>query len=262
MSVQNHASKIVMVAADKLKPYAKNARKHSEPQIEALALVIQDSGFTTPLLIDEKFNVIAGHGRLLAGKKIGMTEFPCIPLSKLSKAQIKALRLSDNALAARSTWDADLVRIEVDELTREGFDLSLLGFDGAELASLILGEESENAPRGDADIYSQKIDGLIYSPKGETYRASDLYDNAKAETLTAAISSADLPEDVRRFLIHAAQRHTVFNFHRIAEFYANAPAATQRLMEDSALVIIDFDRAIENGFVSLTDKLGALASAE
>jgi hypothetical protein len=113
-----------------LKPDPRNARKHPQRQIDAIAASIRAFGFTNPILIDGERNVIAGHGRLLAAQAIGMDEVPTIALEGLSPTQVRALRLADNRIAEGSGWDRDLLRIELVELSTLdlGIDLSITGF--------------------------------------------------------------------------------------------------------------------------------------
>lgn len=110
--------------------------------------------------------------------------------------------------------------------------------------------------------YTRKLVIPIYSPKGDRPRVSDLFSDTKTRELLREIDRADVPEDVRSFLRRAAERHTRFHFQNIAEFYAHAEPSVQRLMEASALVLIDFNAAIEKGFVRLTERLGELADGE
>jgi len=104
-----------------------------------------------------------------------------------------------------------------------------------------------------SENYSRKIEAPIYDIKGEKPAPADLYDEEKAQRLRKSIADADVPDDIRRFLEIAADRHTVLNFARIAEFYAHSSAEVQELMEQSALIIIDYDRAVEDGFVKLAE---------
>ncbi len=120
-----------------LVPYARNARTHSEAQVAQIAASIREFGFTNPILVDGDRGVIAGHGRLLAARKLGLTEVPTIELSHLSPAQRRAYVLADNRLALSAGWDDDMLRLELGELQLEGFDLGLTGFDAGELASLL-----------------------------------------------------------------------------------------------------------------------------
>ena len=117
------------VGIDKLIPYINNAKVHSEDQITRIASSIREFGFLSPVLIDKDFNVIAGHGRIMAARKLGMTEVPCIAVEGLSDAQRKAYILADNRLGELADWDMDLVRLELEELELANFDIDLTGFD-------------------------------------------------------------------------------------------------------------------------------------
>lgn len=108
--------------------YKNNPRVHNETQIERLVNSLKEFGFTNPVLIDDLGNVIAGHGRISAAKKIGMENVPTITLSHLSEEQRKAYIIADNQLALNSSWDDDLLKIELEKLSENGFDLSVLGW--------------------------------------------------------------------------------------------------------------------------------------
>jgi len=107
------------------------------------------------------------------------------------------------------------------------------------------------------DNYSRKIEAPIYTPKGDKPTISEMIDESRTKELYAEIEAVDIPEEEKHFLRIAANRHTVLNFKRIAEYYAHSPASIQKLMEDSALVIIDFKRAIELGYVKLSEEIAA-----
>ena len=127
-----------MIPLADLAAYEANARTHPEDQIAALVAIIANSGFTNPLLIEDDGTIIAGHGRLEAATRLGMVEVPCVRVSGLSPAQIKALRISDNAVGLRSAWDQDLLTLEVAELAEiADFDLGTLGLGGDELEALL-----------------------------------------------------------------------------------------------------------------------------
>ena len=147
-----------------------------------------------------------------------------------------------------SGWDEPLIDW--------GLDSDLLGQWGQEYSNLaeMLGAEEEPEPD---DNYSRKIEAPIYTPKGDKPAIKDLYDETRAAELLAEIDAADLPEDEKEFLRVAARRHTVINFKRVAEYYSHSPASVQELMENSALVIIDFNRAIELGYVKLSEEIAA-----
>lgn len=126
------------VAVASLKPYANNARTHSEEQVAQLAKSIEKFGFNNPILIQEDLTVIAGHGRLAAATKLGMTEVPTITLSHLSPSQMRAYVLADNKLALNAGWDADILKSELLAIQEAGeIDLSLIGFDESDLGYLI-----------------------------------------------------------------------------------------------------------------------------
>lgn len=119
-----HGQTVEMVALGDLKTYAKNARLHPEDQLKALEAIIRDSGFTAPLIIDPQNSIIAGHGRALVAKRLGMAQVPCVRVTGLSATQIKALRLSDNQAALRGSWDKDLLlgdhRLAIGDSTAKG----------------------------------------------------------------------------------------------------------------------------------------------
>jgi len=122
-------------------PYINNSRKHSDDQVAQIAASIKEFGWTNPILVDGDNGIIAGHGRIMAAKKLGMTEVPVIELAHLSKEQRKALIIADNKLALNSDWDTNLLAIELKDLQDLGFDLNLTGFDGDELANLLKPEQ-------------------------------------------------------------------------------------------------------------------------
>lgn len=113
----------------KLIPYINNAKKHSESQVTKIAASIREFGFLNPVLIDKKYNVIAGHGRILAAKKLGLDKIPAIYAEGLTEAQRKAYILADNRLGELAEWDMDLVSDELAALKELDFDVDLTGFD-------------------------------------------------------------------------------------------------------------------------------------
>jgi ParB family chromosome partitioning protein len=118
-------------------PYVNNSRTHSDEQVTQLASSMKEFGFTNPVLIDEDGGLIAGHGRVLAAKKLGIEELPSIVLAGLTESQKKAYIIADNRLALNAGWDDDLLKLEIFELNNMDFDLSLTGFDADELAILL-----------------------------------------------------------------------------------------------------------------------------
>ena len=262
------AERIELWPIDRLKPYANNARTHSEEQVKQIARSMEEFGFTNPLLVDSSEGIIAGHGRLEAAKELGLAEVPVIVLDHLSEAQRRAYVIADNQLALNAGWDTSALQFELSQLKDLDFDLSVVGFGDDELGRLLEGLDFEGGldleSEGDEDDwdptvegYTQKVEIPVYEPEGEQPDVEELFDRSRTDELAAAIREAKLPDDIREFLLLAATRHTVFNFERIANFYAHADAATQSLMEDSALVIVDFQKAIERGFVKLNDQVDA-----
>ncbi len=130
--------------------YTRNARTHSAAQVAQIASSIAEFGWTNPILIGSDNGIIAGHARLAAAQKLGMTEVPVIVLSHLTAAQRKALVLADNKLALNAGWDEDLLRLELQELQSLDFDLDLIGFDSIEIDALlrdpIADEQADLAP--------------------------------------------------------------------------------------------------------------------
>ena len=127
-----------------LEPYAKNSRTHSEKQTAQIAASIKEFGFTNPILIDGKNGIIAGHGRILAAKALGMDQVPTIELAGLTAAQKRAYIIADNKLALNAGWDDLILADELRALGEEGFDLSLTGFDLGEMTAVF--DEPDFAP--------------------------------------------------------------------------------------------------------------------
>jgi ParB-like chromosome segregation protein Spo0J len=136
-----------VIATDKLVSYDRNPRTHSAAQIDKLVASVREFGFTNPILTDGKRGVVAGHGRLLAARKLGMAVVPTLELSHLTPAQRRAYVIADNRLALDAGWDEDLLALELGELRDDAYDLEVIGFEDHELASL-LDEPAPPEPRG------------------------------------------------------------------------------------------------------------------
>ena len=126
-----------VIQIDALIPYARNSRTHSDAQVAQIASSIKEFGFTNPVLIDGGGGIIAGHGRVLAARKLGMSEVPCIRLEHLTDAQKRAYVIADNRLALNSGWDTEMLKVEFADLQELGFDLELTGFDLDEIKELL-----------------------------------------------------------------------------------------------------------------------------
>lgn len=143
--------KIERVPVEKLIPYARNARTHSEEQVAQIAASIREFGFTNPVLIDENDGIIAGHGRVMAARKLGMDTVPCIRLSHLTEAQRRAYIIADNKLALNAGWDEKLLALEIEDLKAMDFDIDLLGFAEDELTALLLMADAVEEGETEAD---------------------------------------------------------------------------------------------------------------
>lgn len=230
-----------------LKPYKKNAKKHPKEQVERIANSIKEFGFTQPVIIDKNNCVVAGHGRILGAKKAGLKKVPTVCLEELTEEQIKAYRLVDNKLN-ESEWDSVLLSQELEEL--KDMKMSLFGFD--------LAEQMEDEEKK----YTMKTNIPQYEIKGEEPDITDLVDVSKTNELLRRIKQSDVSEEQKKFLKLGAYRHLCFNYSKIAEYYAHADKEMQELMEDSALVIIDFEDAIAKGYVQMSEQIALLRGGE
>ena len=127
--------KIEQRAIEALIPYARNSRTHSDAQVAQIAASIREFGFTNPVLVDKDGGIIAGHGRVMAARKLGLKDVPCIALGHLTDAQKRAYVIADNKLALNAGWDEELLAVEFSDLLSEGFDLELTGFAPGETST-------------------------------------------------------------------------------------------------------------------------------
>lgn len=150
--------KLEIIDISKLIPYANNARTHSDEQIKKIQASLREFGFVNPVLIDKNYGIIAGHGRVEAAKREGMTKVPCVWVEHLTEAQKKAYILADNRLAEDAGWDEELLRVEIEALQAESFDVGLAGFDEKDIAELFAGED------GDAQDDDFNVDEELQKP--------------------------------------------------------------------------------------------------
>ena len=245
---------IKYVSIEDLAPYANNSRTHSDLQISQIQKSIQEFGFTNPLLITEDHEIIAGHGRLLAAKELGLESVPTIVLSNLTEAQQRAYVIADNQLALNAGWDLDLLKLEVDSLINLDFNVDLLGFDDSFLDELMPKSGLDDIGDGE-NPYTMTIEAPTYEPSDEKPPVTSLVSLEKTSELIEKIKASSVSEDEKHFLLLAAERHTVFDFSKIANYYAHSNSDMQELMEDSALVIIDYDKALQDGFVQINREM-------
>ena len=175
-----------LVSIDKLIPYVNNARTHSPAQITKLRSSLREFGFINPVIIDRDFNVIAGHGRIMAAKEEGIKEVPCVFADYLTEAQKKAYIIADNRMAMDAGWDEELLRVEIEALQGMDFDPSLTGFDEKELATLF--NNGIEAKDDDFDV-SAELEKPTITHNGDVWILGKhrlvCGDSTKAETFEA-----------------------------------------------------------------------------
>ena len=152
----NAATSIERLNIADLIPYAANARTHSDKQVDQIATSIREFGFTNPVLIDANGTIVAGHGRVMAARKLGMKTVPCIRLGYLTPAQVRAYVIADNKLALNAGWDDELLAAELKELAGSGFDIVLTGFSQAEIKALL--EDYDGQAQNGSDTDEQTPD--------------------------------------------------------------------------------------------------------
>ncbi|CAG2146157.1 site-specific DNA-methyltransferase [Ralstonia mannitolilytica] len=163
------ADRIELWPIDKLLPYVRNARQHSDEQIAQIAASIAEFGFVNPILTGADGVLVAGHGRLAAARKLGLPTVPVVVLDHLTPTQRRALVLADNRLAELATWDDALLRIELEALQDDGFDLDLTGFDADALAELLADEEPQIEGRTEDDAAPDVPEEPVSRP-GDVWR--------------------------------------------------------------------------------------------
>lgn len=160
-------TEMTLISIDKLIPYINNARTHSPEQITKLRSSLREFGFVNPVLIDRSYNIIAGHGRYEAAKAEGYSEVPCVYVDHLTEAQKKAYIIADNRMAMDAGWDEELLKVELEALEGESFDLSLTGFEEDELADLF---KSDEAPIEDDDYdLSEALEKAAFVERGDRW---------------------------------------------------------------------------------------------
>ena len=164
-----HTTEMKMVETSKLIPYVNNARTHSQEQVNKLRGSLREFGFINPVIIDSDFNVIAGHGRLMAAKEEGIEEVPCVLVDYLTEAQKKAYILADNRYAQDAGWDEEMLKLEIEALEGMDFDVSLTGFDDQEIADLFADDESTGAEDDDFDL-SDALEKAAFVERGDVWQ--------------------------------------------------------------------------------------------
>jgi hypothetical protein len=217
--------------------------------IDAVAKSLERFGQRKPVTVTADGTVTAGNHTLQAARQLGWTHIAVVTEDDDDRTA-KAWALADNRIGDLGEYDdADLLAM-IESVGDEDllYDAS---YDAGIISDLLAGMED----RGSEDNYVRSIEPPVYEMKGEKPEVDDLTDIGYYQELVTEISASGVDEDVKEFLMAAAERHVKFNFSTIAEFYAHADGETQGLMERSGLVIIDFDKAIENGFIRLSERI-------
>ena len=234
-----------------------NNPRNNKEAIDKVASSIQEFGFKVPIVIDKDNVVITGHTRLLASKKLGLKEVPVIRADDLTEAQVKAFRIADNKTSEYATWDEELLNIELEQLEEMNFNLDDLNIDYSDFDLEIDLEDIEEEFESD-NVYTKEINIPHYEITGECPLLTDLVKEEKTNSLIESINNSNIPQGIKDFLIKASYRHLAFNYQNIAEYYAHADKEVQELMEESALVIIDYDNAIRNGYVQIKEAINEM----
>ena len=198
---------------------------------------------------------MAGQGRVEAGKRLDIKEVPCIVLCGLTDAQKKAYVIADNKMALNAGWNEELLKTELENLKDLDFDLELTGFSKKELDKLF-DEINESNP------YTAKTEIPQYEIKGEMPEIYELIEEEKVNQLIEDIRKSNVGEKEKEFLIKSAYRHYGFNYSKIAEYYCHQNKEMQELMEKSALVIIDINNAIAEGYAELKEEMEEMIENE
>jgi hypothetical protein len=164
--------KIEQIPVDALIPYARNSRTHSEAQVAQIAGSIREFGFTNPVLIDAENGIIAGHGRIMAAQKLGLSEVPCIRLDHLTETQRKAYVIADNKLALNSSWDEEMLGLELADLREMDFDLGLLGFTEDEVGAFDVEEAGMPELSSDDKQPFQQMTFTVHDEQAEDVQAA------------------------------------------------------------------------------------------
>ena len=232
--------KITLIEINSLNPAEYNPRQISNKQYEDLKASMEKFGCVDPIIINinpERLNVVVGgHQRLRILRELGAEKVPTVSVN-LSEEDERELNIRLNK--SGGTFDMDILANEFDIV-----DLKEWGFKDIELGFNI--DKIENDP------HTRKIEAPTYEPKGIKPKVSELYNEDKGFELLEKIRKSNVSKAEKEFLTIASFRHVVFDYSKIAEYYAQSNKEMQELMEDSALVIIDFEKAIENGYVKLT----------
>ena len=250
MQIRNRIKELRQVRASELLPNPRNWRRHPTGQADALRGALAEIGYADALIAyetDEGLMLIDGH---LRAETTPDMEVPVL-VTDLDEGEANKLLMTLDPLAAMASADTDIFDAlrQMTTVESDALQEMLDAIAGGNLKSLEGMQEPPENP------YTQTITTPIYTPTGSQPSIDELRDRQTADKLIDEIRQAGLPIEIETFLTDAAERHVAFNYERIANYYAHAPANIQALMERSALVIIDYNQAIENGFVRLVEDI-------
>ena len=251
MQIRDRIKELRRVPASELLPNPKNWRVHPTAQQDALRGVLAEVGYADALIARETpegLMLVDGH---LRAETTPDADVPVLVLD-IDEAEADLMLATLDPLAAMAGRDEERLTELLTTVSSENDTVNALlqTLAGYEPLTILDSEPPDNP-------YVQTVDTPIYEPSGPQPEVAELSDRNKADELLREIRDAELPKEVEGFLLDAAERHVAFNFQRIANYYAHAPADVQALMERSALVVIDYDQAIENGFVRLKEDIDA-----
>lgn len=257
--IRDRVTEYRVVRAGDLVRNPKNWRTHPEAQRRGLEQLLDKVGsvdvLRTFVLPDGRLCLFDGHLRA----DIRADEEVRVLVTDLTQEEADIVLATFDPVSAMAGANIGLLEELLDDVKLE-VPQDVLDSLNSMIESL-QGEADEDKKK-DAGLYTRKIEAPIYEPTGERPHLSAMFDTRRSEDLIREIEGEDVPEDLRAFLVAAARRHTVFNYHRIADYYAHATPKVQRLMERSALVIIDYDRAIEEGYVRVYEYMQALRAED
>jgi len=235
-----------LISTEKLIPYVNNARTHSAEQINKLRSSLREFGFINPVIIDRDFNVIAGHGRIEAAKAEGISEVPCVFADYLTPAQKKAYILADNRMAMDAGWDEELLRVEIEALQAESFDVGLTGFDESEIADLF---ETDSEVKDDGFDVDAELEKPPVTKSGDLWLLGNhrliCRDSTREETYTllmdgkkANLVVTDPPYNVNYEGSAGKIKNDNMENGRFYQFLLDALTCMEKAMENDASIYV------------------------
>ncbi len=244
--------RITTVKLADVQPHPRNPR---QGDVGAIAASMERFGVYQPIVVQRSTGyILAGNHRWKAAAALGAKTIPVV-YQDVTDEEALAILVADNRTSDLATYDDRALVELLQEIAAEERGLPGTGFDTEDVDRLLADLDTPLHPG--TPEYTAKIESPLYEPRGEQPPLDALTDTTARDELTAAIDAADVPEDVAAFLRLAAGRHVRFDYEQIAEWYCHASPEVQRLMEASALVIIDFGQAVERGFIRLNEDLEA-----